>query len=100
MALKYNHVTVAHVPKFLSKLTYFYLKHGGDLLVNIIGERRFSHDLNRGGLELPATYSSKSTNMGMHSKLLILTGEAMEVYNKANKAKSELNTKQQKKKDT
>ena len=51
-------------------------------------------------MELPATYSSKSTNMDMHSKLLILTGEAMEVYNKANKAKSELNTKQQKKKDT
>ena len=52
--------------------------------MNIIGERRFSHDLNRGGLELPVTYSSKSTNMDMHSKLLILTGEAMEVYNKAN----------------
>lgn len=68
--------------------------------MKIIGEKRFSHDLNPVGMEHPAMYIYRYTNMDMHSKLLILTGEAMEVYNKANKAKSELNTKQQKKKDT
>ena len=35
-ALKHKDVTVRRVPKFLSKITYFYLKHGGDLLVKII----------------------------------------------------------------
>lgn len=32
MALKYNDVTVGRVPKFLSKITYFYVKHGEDLV--------------------------------------------------------------------
>ena len=39
IALKYHDVTVLHVPKSLSKITYFYRKPGGDLLVKIIGER-------------------------------------------------------------
>ena len=38
MALKYSDVTAAHLPKFLSKITYFYLKNGGNL-VKITGKR-------------------------------------------------------------
>ena len=40
MALKHKDltVTVGHVPKLLSKITYFYLKHGADLLVKITGK--------------------------------------------------------------
>ena len=38
-ALKQKDVIVGHITKFLSKITYFYLKHGGDLLVEIIGKR-------------------------------------------------------------
>ena len=55
MALKYNDVTVRHVPKSLSKITYFYRKPKEDLVVKIIGESRFSDNLNQGGMELPAT---------------------------------------------
>ena len=45
-------------------------------------------------MEVAATYIYRSTDMDMHSKLLILVGVAMEGYNKTNsKAKSELNTK-------
>ena len=50
-------------------------------------------------MELPATYILRSTDTDMRSKLVILVGEVMEVYNKTNKkAKSELNAKQKKKK--
>ena len=101
MALKYSDVTVGHVPKYLSKITYIYRKHGGDLLVKIIGERRFSQDFNQGRMELRATYIYRSTDMDVHSKLLILAGEIMEEYNKANSTtNSKLNTKQKKKKET
>ena len=39
MALKFNGTTVGHVPKFLSKITYFFLKLGGDLVVKTIFTR-------------------------------------------------------------
>ena len=82
-----------------AKITCFYVKHEGNLSVKIIGEKRFSHDLNQGLVELPATYILRSTDTDMRSKLVILVGEVMEVYNKTNKkAKSELNAKQKKKK--
>ena len=42
IALKQKDVVVGHIPKFLSKITYFYLKHGGDVLVEIIGKRQYS----------------------------------------------------------
>ena len=52
-------------------------------------------------MELSATYIYRSKDMCIHSKLLIPVGEAMKGYNKANnKAKSELNLKNKKKKDT
>ena len=54
IALKQKDVIVGHIPKFLSKITYFYLKHGGDLLVEITGKRQYSGDLPQGGMELPA----------------------------------------------
>ena len=31
--------TVEHVPKFLSKLTYFFIKNGGGLSVKVTGEK-------------------------------------------------------------
>ena len=69
------------MPNIVSETTCFYLKHGGDLLVKSIGERQFSHDLNQGGMELSATYISRSTDL--RSKLLILVGEVMEKHYKA-----------------
>ena len=67
--------------------------------MKVTGERRLSHDLNQGGMEIPATYIYRSTDMDMHSKLLILVGEATEGYNKANnKTKNELNTKRRRRK--
>ena len=50
----YNGKTVAHVPKFLTKLTFFFLKDGSKLHITVTGPRRYSVDLKQGGLELPA----------------------------------------------
>ena len=69
--------------------------------MKIIGERRFSYNLNQGGMELPATYIYRSADIDIYSKLLILFEETMEVWNKAdNKEKTKLSTKQKNKKDT
>ena len=87
MALKFNDTTVGHVPKFLSKTTYFFLKLGGDLVVKITGQRRYSRDLDQGGMELPGTYVFTSTDAEMHAKLEMLVKEAMGQYNNKIKEK-------------
>ena len=97
MALKFNDTTVGHVPKFLSKITYFFLKLGGDLTVKITGQRRYSRDLDQGGMELPGTYVFTSTDTEMHAKLEMLVKEAMEQYN--NKIKEKEREKKIKKKN-
>ena len=83
IALKQKDVIVGHIPKFLSKITYFYLKHGGDLLVEIIGKRQYSRDLPQGGMELPALYVFKTANLEMHLQLPSLARKAMKTYNDA-----------------
>ena len=50
----HNGKTVAHVPKFLTKLTFFFLKDGSRLHITVTGPRRQSVDLKQGELELPA----------------------------------------------
>ena len=92
MALKFNDTTIGHVPKFLSKITYFFLKLGGDLVVKITGQRRYSRDLDQGGMELPGTYVFTSTDAEMHAKLEMLVKEVMEQYNKKIKEKERENT--------
>ena len=62
MALKFNDTTVGHVPKFLSKITYFFLKLGGVLVVKITGQRLYTRDLDQRGMELPGTYVYASTD--------------------------------------
>ena len=83
LALKQKEVIVGHILKFLSKITYFYLKHGGDLLVEINGKRQYSRDLPQGGMELPALHVFKTTNLEMHLQLPSLARKAMKTYNDA-----------------
>ena len=60
------------------------MKHGGDLLVKIIGKKQFSKDFPQGGIELPALYVFKSANhLVMYSKLPDLFSDAMKTYNNA-----------------
>ena len=87
--------------KIFIKNNIFYWKPGENFLVKIIGERRYSHTLNQGGMELPATYIYRSADIDIHSTLLILVEETMEVWNKGNnKEKTKLSTKQKNEKDT
>ena len=74
---------VGHIPKFLFKITYFYLKHGGELLVEVIGKRQYSRDLPQGGMELPALYNFKTTNLEMHLQLPSHARKAMKTYSDA-----------------
>ena len=60
IAIISNNQTVGHVPKFLSKLTFFFLKHGATLTVKVTGERRYSFDLPQEGMEIPAEFIYKS----------------------------------------
>ena len=68
---------------FFSKTTYFFLKLG----LKITGQRRYSRDLDQGGMELPGTYVFTLTVAEMHAKLEILVKEAMELYNNKIKEK-------------
>ena len=81
MALKFNVTTVGHIPKFLSKITYFFLKLRGDLVGKITGQRPYSRGLDQGEMELPGTYVFTSTDAEMNAKLEMIVKEAMEQYN-------------------
>ena len=53
IAVKHDEQTVGHVPKFLSKLTFFFfLKHGGKVIIKVNGPKRYSVDLKQGGMEV------------------------------------------------
>ena len=53
------------VSKLLSKLTYFYLKDGCNILVKKEEDRRFSHDLNQGRMEISAMCTFTTTDCGI-----------------------------------
>ena len=60
IAIISNNQTVGHVPKFLSKLTFFFLKQEATLTVKVTGERRYSFDLPQGDMEIPVEFIYKS----------------------------------------
>ena len=57
-----NSVTVGYMPKFMSKLTYFFLKHGGHIKFEVNGGKKHLKDWEQGGLEIPATLTISNTN--------------------------------------
>ena len=61
-AVKHEEQTVGHVPKFLSKLIFFFLKHGGKVIIKVNGPKRYSVDLKQGGMEVPAEFCFKTCN--------------------------------------
>ena len=66
-------------------------------MAKITGQRRYSLDLDQGGMELPGTYVFTSTDSEMHTKLEMLVKAAMEQYN--NKIKENEREKKIKKKN-
>ena len=66
ISLVNNHsVTADHIPKFMSKLIYFFLKHGGHIKCEITGRKKYSKDLEQGGLEILARLTISNTNKKM-----------------------------------
>ena len=73
--------TFGHVPKFLSKLTYFFLKNGGTLFcAKVTGERRYSYDLYKGDMELPADSRCTSSNPKLLEQMQEKTAAAVKTY--------------------
>ena len=53
IAVKTGEQTVGHIPMFLSKLTFFFLRYDGNVSIKVNGPRRYSVDLIQGGLSYP-----------------------------------------------
>ena len=51
LSIQFKDFTVGRVPKFLSKLTYFFLKNELTLHVKATEERKYSYDLEYNGME-------------------------------------------------
>ena len=59
-------VTVDHLPKFMSKLAHFFVKHAGKVRCEITGSKRYSSNLEQeGGLEIPAKIIFQNSNEKM-----------------------------------
>ena len=53
---------IGHVPKFMSRFVFFFLRHGGTVELEVAGPREYSWDLEQGGLQIPAIYRFSSTD--------------------------------------
>ena len=62
IAVEHDEQTVGRVPKFLSKLTFFFLKRGGKVVIKVNRPKRYSVDLKQGGMEVPAEFCFKICN--------------------------------------
>ena len=91
-----NGKTVGHVPKLLTKLTFFFLKSGGKLHITVAGPRRYSVDLKQGGLELPADFCFTSLNEKLFLQMKEKTLKEVQEYEK--KQKKEVEQEKEKKK--
>ena len=80
-----NNQTVGHVPKFLSKLTFFFLKHGDTLTVKVTGERRYSFNLPHGSLEIAVEFIYKSQKKELIDQMKEKTLEEIKKYSERRK---------------
>ena len=62
----------------MSKLAHIFVKHAGKIKCEITGWKRYSSDLEQGGLEILAKIIFQNSNEGMKKKLAPL----IEGYNK------------------
>ena len=56
VAVLYQGNTVGHMPREISKISWFFLMHGGDISCEIVGRRRRSPIPGK-GLEVPCKYT-------------------------------------------
>ena len=53
---------MGHLTKFLSKLVHFFVKHTAKTRHEITGSKRYSSNLEQGGLEIPAKIIFQNSN--------------------------------------
>ena len=75
-------VTVGHLPKFMSKLAHFFVKHTGKIKRKITGSKRNSSDLEQGGLEIPAKIIVQNSNERIIEEMKKKFAPLIEEYNK------------------
>ena len=85
IAIISNNEIVGHVPKFLSKLTFFFLKHGATLTEKVATERRYSFDLPQGGMEIPVEFIYKSEKKELIDQMKEKTLEEIKKYDERKK---------------
>ena len=98
MAVINNGKTVGYVPKFLTKLTFFFLKNGGKLHITVTGPRGYSVDLKQSGLELQVDFCFTSLNEKLFFQMKEKTLEEVQKYEKQMKEVEQEKGKKTKKK--
>ena len=97
IAVKNDEQTVGHIPMFLSKLTFFFLRYDGKVSIKVNGPRRYSVDLIQGGLQLPAEFTFQTSNEKPFSQMQEETLVEIEKF-EAERKKMEDEMKKKKKK--
>ena len=69
IAVKNGKQTVGHIPMFLSKLTFLFLRYDGKVSIKVNGPRRYSVNLIQGGLELPTEFTFQTSNEKFFSQI-------------------------------
>ena len=82
--LNNDSVTVGHIPKFISKQAYFFLKHAGHIKSKITDGRKYWKDLEQGGLEIPARLKISNTNKKMTDVMKEKLNLLVEEYRRIN----------------
>ena len=75
-----NGLTVGHVPRFMSKYTYFFIRHGGIVKARVSGPRRYSEDLDQGGVEIPTVYTFTCENNLVFNKFKLEITRLVDEY--------------------
>ena len=75
-------ITVGHLPKFMSKPAHLYVKHADKIRCEIAGSKRYSFDLEQGGLEIPAKIIFQNSNERIIEEMKKKLAPLIKEYNK------------------
>ena len=75
-------VTVGHLPKFMSRLARFFVRHAGKIRCEITGSKRYPSDLEQGGLEIPVKITFPNSDERIIEEMKKKPAPLIEEYNK------------------
>ena len=71
---------MGHLPKFMSNLANFFVKHDREIRCEIIGSKKYSSDLEQGGLEIPAKIIFQNSNEKILEEMKMKLNPLIEEY--------------------